>query len=264
MSSNEELVPLIKCVRCGQMKPPHATNKHLCVDCVHAEDNRVMYYRQHQGDWIAEAKEQGLAPWLQQPGETQWEYTIWVAYRDSYPGKKPTYMSVATQLGTSYSAVKKVAQRWSFPARMQLWMIETDRITMLQRRDEILDMNKEHVDMARRLRSKMSAAIDAIEPTILKPSEIASLMKVSADLERKARIDTIAQEDLKRELLVDDTNPELKKQPTKTGDLQSIIDVLSKAGVLNKGTVGVRETTTKEIIVRGDESINVAYEEVEE
>lgn len=242
-----DLVEMIQCPKCGQFKPVHHIDKHMCVDCSHAESNRVTYYRQHQGDWIAEAKEQGLSPWLQQPGETQWEYTVWTVYRDSYPGKKPTYNQVAEQLSTSYNVVRKIAQRWSFPARMQLWMAEVDRITMLQRKEEILNMNKSHIDMATKLRSKLDVAIDAIDPSTLKPSDIASLVKLSTELERKARIDSEAQEELRNNLLVDTNNPELKKAQTKQTDLGEVLQILVKAGAL----VGVRET--REVVVKSDE-----------
>ena len=242
-----DLVEMIQCPKCGQLKPAHHIDKHMCVDCSHAESNRVTYYRQHQGDWIAEAKEQGLSPWLQQPGETQWEYTVWTTYRDSYPGKKPTYNQVAEQLSTSYNVVRKISQRWSFPARMQLWMAEVDRITMLQRKEEILSMNKAHIDMATKLRSKLDVAIDAIDPSTLKPSDIASLVKLSTELERKARIDSEAQEELRNNLLVDTNNPELKKAQTKQTDLGEVLQILVKAGAL----VGVRET--REVVVKSDE-----------
>ena len=86
----ETLQLMVNCPRCGQYKPAHQTDRHLCVDCARAENTRVTYYRQHQEDWIANAKENGIDIWAQQPGETQWEFTVWTAYRDSYPGKKPT------------------------------------------------------------------------------------------------------------------------------------------------------------------------------
>jgi hypothetical protein len=239
---------LIKCVKCGQMKPPHKTDRHLCVECSRAESVRATYYRQHQGDWIAEAKEQGILPWLQQPGETQWEYSVWLAYRDSYPGKKPSISSVAEKLMTSYSAVKQIAQRWTFPVRLQLWIAECDRVTLEQRRREILDMNKSHIDMAAKLRAKLDAAIDAINPLALKPNELSNLMKMSAELERKARIDSIAQEEIRRELVVDNDNPDLKKVQTKQGDLPEILQILLKTGALGSiTTIGIKET--KEVVV---------------
>lgn len=256
---SEELVPineveLILCRRCGQEKPASSRDKHLCVECVRAENTRVTYYRQHQEDWVAAAKEQGLDLWVQQPGETQWEFTVWVKYRDSYPGKRPTYGSVAEGLNTTYNVVKKIAQRWNFPMRMQAWMAECDRITMLQRRDEILNMNKEHVDMASTLRNKLKAAIDVIDPVALKPSEIASLAKLAADMERKARIDTIAQEEARQPLLVDSGNPDLKKAETKRGDLKEVMDILLKAGALGDVThIGVRRTETTEVALVDNE-----------
>jgi hypothetical protein len=224
-------------------------DKHLCVECANAENTRITYYRQHQEDWVAAAKEQGIDLWLQQPGETQWEYTVWVKYRDSYPGKKPSYGSVAEELGTTYNVVKKIAQRWSFPMRMQAWMVECDRITMLQRRDEVLNMNKEHVDMATTLRDKLKKAIDTIDPVALKPGEIASLAKLATEMERKARIDTIAQEEARQPLLVDQSNPGLKKgNETKKDDLQEVMSILIKAGALGDVThIGVRRTETTEV-----------------
>ncbi len=245
---DNELVQLITCRRCGMQKEPSSRDKHLCVECAKAENTRITYYRQHQEDWVAAAKEQGIDLWLQQPGETQWEYSVWVKYRDSYPGKKPSYGSVAEELGTTYNVVKKIAQRWSFPMRMQAWMAECDRITMLQRRDEILNMNKEHVDMATSLREKLKKAIEIIDPVALKPSEISSLAKLSTELERKARIDTIAQEEARQPLLVDTGNPNLKKNETKKDDLKEVMDILLKAGALGDIThIGVRHTKTTEV-----------------
>lgn len=210
------------------------------------------------------AKEAGLDLWSQQPGETQWEWTVWQAYRDSYPGKRASYTDIARQLGTTYNVVKKIAQRWNFPVRMQAWITECDKITMLQRRQEVLDMNKDHVDMAARLRQKLSAAIDQIEPSTLKPGEIASLARLAADMERKARIDTIAQEDMRRELMTDTENPDLKKSPTKSSDLSEVVGILLKAGALGDiTTIGVRETKTTQVVV-GDADGNLSGIEMEE
>lgn len=251
-----EVVEMIQCPKCGQLKPRARRSPHMCVDCEKAENSRVTYYRQHQDNWMDVAKEAGLDLWLQQPGETQWEFTVWQAYRDSYPGKRPSYSDVAKQLNTTYSAVSKIAQRWSFPVRMQAWMTECDRVTLAQRRQEVLDMNKDHVDMAARLRAKLSTAIDLIEPTTLKPGEIASLARLASEMERKARIDTIAQEEMRRELIVDTENPNIKKSPTKQSDLSEVVGILLKAGALGDITqIGVRQTETKvtEVVMKEED-----------
>lgn len=250
----DELIQLIHCPKCGQDKEADKRDRHMCVDCARAETNRYSHLRQHQGDWIAAANDAGVDVWLQQPGETQWEYTIWCAFRDSYPGRKATYSLVAEQLGTTVAVVKKVAQRWTFQARMQLWMAECDRITLEQRHKEIINMNAEHISMAQRLRDKMSTAIDLIDPAALKPSDIASLAKLSTDLERKARIDDMAQDEIRRDMMHGNVdNPDLKKSPTKTDDLGEVVKILLGAGALGNITqIGVRET--KEIVVKGEDS----------
>lgn len=241
------------CKRCSQDKEPATTDKHLCVDCARAESTRVTYYRQHQEDWLAEAIEQGIDPWLQQPRETQWEYTVWSKYRDSYPGKKPTYRSVAEALNTTYGVVKKIAQRWTFPARMQAWIVECDRITMIQRRDEIIDMNKEHIDMAGVLRDKLRAAIDMIEPSELKPGEINSLVKLSNEMERTARLDTLTQDEARQPLVAGTANPNLKKGGTKQDDLEEIVAILTKAGAFDGvKQLGIRQTTEVAIVDKED------------
>lgn len=234
----------IDCPRCGQHKIAHATEKHLCVDCVRTENVRLTYYRQHQDNWMEISKESGLDVWEQQPGETQWEFTIWTAFRDSYPGKKATYPDVARQLMTTVGVVKHVAQRWTFQARMQAWMKHCDEITLAQRRVEILAMNKQHISMAEKINKKLETAIDNIDEYNLKPGELASLAKVATELERKARINTVDVETELREAMSNDDNPNIKKSPTKQQDLAEVVQILLKAGALGDITqIAVRQTT---------------------
>lgn len=252
----EELVELITCRQCGQQKPASPRTPHWCVDCERAYNNRYAFMRSQNADWMEVANENGINLWERQPGETQLEWTIWQAYRDSYPGAKPSYKAVAEKAGSTYDFVRKTAARWSYQTRMQAWITECDRVTLAQRRQEVLDMNKDHISMATRLREKLSSAIDSIDPVGLKPSEINSLMKTMAELERKARMDTIAVESQLADGFVDADNPELKKSPTKQGDLKEVLGILMKAGALGDVThIGVRQTETKvtEIVAKGDE-----------
>lgn len=242
---------VVKCRRCGQEKPADDKDKHLCVDCAKAERNRYSHLRKNQGNWMEAAQDAGIDVWLQQPGETQHEYTVWTIFRDAYPGRKLTYAEVAAQAGTTEGAVKSIAQRWSFQARMQAWMTECDRITMIQRREEILNMNAEHIDMARRLRDKMSTAIDNIDPYTVKPSEIGSLMRMATELERTARVDEMSQDEIRRDLVrFDGESPEVKKSPTKQSDMAEVLNILVNTGALGPVQVGLRETVTREVVVK--------------
>ena len=98
----------------------------------------------------------------------------------------------------------------------------------------------------------------------LKPSEISSLAKLSTELERKARIDTITQEEARQPLLIDNENPNLKKNETKKDDLKEVMDILIKAGALGDIThIGVRRTETTEVALvdKEDQSSSIVMEE---
>ncbi|NLI59434.1 MAG: hypothetical protein GX387_13180 [Clostridium sp.] len=237
---------MIKCRRCGQEKTPHKTNKHLCEDCVKAENNRVAHYRRHNFNWIDVAKEAELELWERQPAETDREWQVWLAYRDIYPSKRPSYRQVAEQLGTTVAVVKKVGARWDFPVRLQAWAKYVDNLTLQQRQQEILDMNKKHIEMATALNEKLATAINAIDPYELTPRDIKGLLQLSAELERKARLHN---PDVLRPELADE-NPYLKESPTKTEDLKEVLDILVKANVFK--AIGVRQTKTTEIVVKED------------
>lgn len=256
------LIEVITCTRCGQQKPAGKTPG-WCVDCERAYNNRYSYFRQQNSNWLEVAKENGIDVWERQPGETQLEWTIWQAYRDSYPGAKPSYKKVAEKAGTTYDYVVKVASRWSFNTRMQAWIAECDRVTLAQRRQEVLDMNRDHINMAVKLREKMNAAIDFIDPATLKPSELNSLLKTMTELEKKARMDTMDVESQLSDGFVDHENPNLKKSPTKQGDLSEVVSILLKAGALGDITqIGVRQTETKttEVVMRDNDGNELSSE----
>lgn len=258
----EDLVEMITCRQCGQLKPASNRTPGWCVDCEKAYNSRYTYMRRNNADWLDVAKENGLALWERQPGETQLEWAIWLAYRDSYPGAKPTYKGVADKVNTTYNFVAHTAARWSFNTRMQAWIAECDRITLAQRRQEVLDMNADHIAMAAKLRAKMHTAIDQIDPYSLKPAELSSLLKTMAELERKAQTDSMAIEQMQSESFVDADNPDIKKSPTKQGDLGEVVSILLKAGALGDITqIGVRQTETKttELVMRDADGNEASY-----
>jgi len=256
----EELVEIITCRQCGQQKPASRKTPHWCVDCENAYNSRYMYKRHHNADWPEIAKENGLALWERQPGETQLEWSIWLAYRDSYPGAKPTYKGVAEKVGSTYNFVAQTAQRWSYQMRMQAWIAECDRMTLAQRRSEVLAMNADHIAMASKLRAKMHAAIDNIDPMTIKPGELSGLLRTMAELERKAQTDAMSIEQSMHDGFVDAENPEIKKSPTKQGDLGEVVSILLKAGALGDITqIGVRKTETTEVVMRDSDGNEASH-----
>lgn len=234
------------CKRCNQEGEPHNIDGHLCVPCVKAENSRVSFLRTQNHNWLEVAAEADLQPWERQPAETDHEWNVWLHYRDAYPGKRPSYKGVAEELITTVNAVRKIGSRWTFPARLQAWAKHIDEITLVQRQQEILDMNKQHVDMAVRLNEKISKAIDLIDPFSVSPREISSLIKTATELERKGRMDQVV---VGTGIIADD-NPELNKTQIKSDDIGEIMKILSTAGVM--GDYGVKQTVTTEVVVKGD------------
>lgn len=223
------------CKRCSQNE---ATRDHLCDPCAKADQNRVSHFRQQNYDWVALAKESDLELWERQPGETDHEYHVWLRYRDAYPGKRPTYRMVAEEIDLSVEVTRKIGARWDFPVRLQAWAKYCDEITLAQRREEILNMNKKHVDMASVIHQKLQIALAKINPETLSVKDMVSLMRMSTDVERKAQLHEVVQG-----TIVDDS-PEVKKGNIKSGDIDEVIKILAAAGQLK----GVRQTVTTEVV----------------
>ena len=248
-------VELIDCPRCGRKQvEAHPVDSHLCRECVISERERTRSaYKvvSRREDWIDVARDCGIDLWVMQPGESQWEYSVWCVYRDSYPGKKPDYRAVARQLNTTYDAVKHVASKWNFALRLQAWMSHVDKVTLEQRHREILDMNKEYVGIAATLRGKLATAVQGLNPAELKPSDIGMLMKTAAEIEKKARLDTLVEDEHISAL---SGNEEVasgikKKEAMKSDDMTEIVGILAKAGVLG-ALGGATVKTTTEVTIK--------------
>ena len=244
-----DIVRLINCKRCGNLKPAYKDHNHICEDCAKAENSRVSFYRQHNVDWLDVAKEADLQLWERQPGETDREYQVWLAYRDAYPSVRPSYRTVAEQLCTTINVVKKVGQRWDFQVRMQAWAKHVDDLTLQQRQKEIVDMNKTHIDMATKLQEKLKTAIEGLRPELLEPKDITAMFKLVTEIERKARMDD---PQLYKPQVTEENNPELREVQTSKGDIGQIVGILQQAGLIPKvGSVGIE--TTKRVIIKADE-----------
>lgn len=237
------------CPRCSMDKEEF--KKGMCVDCKRAENNAVSYQRRHN-NWVELAEESGLELFERQPGETDGEFAVWMCYRDMYPSAKPNLREVAEKLGKTHGAVREVSRVWKFATRMQAWVKHIDSASVAQKRQEILEMNKQHMDMAATLNEKLARAIANIDPMTLSPKEINAFMKTASELEKKARVDQYNLEvSGNPNGQMQDDNPELKKATVKSGDINEILQILSGTGMLHNA--GVRQTVTTEVVVKGDE-----------
>lgn len=238
------------CNRCNQDNTPSKSNPHICEVCEKAENSRYSLKRSTNADWMQVAKEAELEIWERQPGETDREYQIWLTYRDAYPSTRPSTRGVAEQLSTTVNVVSKISRRWDFALRLQTWAKHLDGLILRKREQEIVDMNKQHVDMSKAINDKIARAIELMDPTTMKPSDIKGLLALTAELERKARLDDTA---VKAPAVIDD-NPELREAKVDMTDLSEIVGILAGAGLLSQiggqGTVQITETKTT--VIKGE------------
>ena len=255
----------IHCLHCGRDHVMQsAYTKGMCVDCYQALANRnTTLYRHGDPDWKAKAQKEGIALYERLPQESQRDYEIFKTYMMMYPVERPTLKKVAERMHLSYGTVAECSMRCHFKERLDAWMRECDKATLLQRRSEMIEMNSQHIKMATTLRSKLLAAMDMLEPGALKPTEIAQLAKLANSMEREARVDQLAQEEMRADLTKGDENPDLKKSVTKADDLGEVLSVLMKSGALGDArSIGVRVSEdkhgrkTQELVVQASDSVS--------
>lgn len=239
-----------RCADCGITGIENRSPKDplFCNACYKKRStNSALAQRTNEG-WQEQSEALGLALYERQPEETDLEWFIWNTYRSYYPLKMPTWTALAKKCNCAVATVTRTAQRWSFKARMIAWAHVTDDTIQEQRITAIKAMNEKQLSMSQRLQSKLSDAIDQLDPALLRPGEIATLMKLSTDLERK--IQTYVDDK------VDSTAQSTKtaaKPKTKAEDLQEVMSILQDTGVMpgGKKVVGVEHKTT--ILMKEDD-----------
>jgi hypothetical protein len=250
----------ITCLHCGRDNVMQSRYcKTMCVDCYQAFASRNTRLKVF-GDpnWKEKAEQAGVDLWEQLPDESNQSYRVFKAYMSQYPMQKPTLKRTAEATQLSYGYVSQLARAGHFSERLSAWMVECDRATMHQRRNEMVKMNNQNIIMAQKLRSKLDKALDLINPEDLSVRDIGSLTKLMRDMERDARIDAIAQEEMQADLAKAgiEGSKDLKKNTTSESDLGEVLSVLIKSGAINTDSIGFkvtenkRGTTIKELIVK--------------
>lgn len=239
-----------RCADCGISGLENRSPKDplFCNACYAKRNTRSALARRTNDNWQEQSEALGLALYERQPEETDDEWLIWSTYRSYYPLKLPTWTALAKKCGCSVAKVTKTAQRWSFKARMIAWARLVDADNQESRIVAAREMSNRQLKMAKTIQEKLSSAIDQLDPSLLRPNEIVSLLKASTDLEQRLRAT--------REEKVESTALETKsivKPKTKAEDLQEVLEILQSTGVMPSGkkVVGVENKTT--VLIKEDE-----------
>ena len=234
-----------RCAECGSTTQRSIRNPQLCATCYAKAEEQTKLMRRTNEGWMEQAQQLGLALYERQPEETDNEWIVWERYRSYYPLAMPKWSDLAKEVGLSVAFVTKTAQRWNFKARMIQWAKAVDSAGQEKRIKAIREMNAKQLSMAQRLHEKVAAAIDEIDPSLLRPNEIVALAKFGTELERN--ITTYKEEKVESTAVAAAEQP---KQRTKAEDLQEVMAILQQTGVVQPGAVvGVEQRTT--VLVKG-------------
>lgn len=234
----EAYAPDWKCMRCGSTSHKDKRNSSLCVTCAKAEAQNSSLAIKTNSNWMELAAELGIALFERQPEETDTEWKIWCAYRGYYPLKLPTMAELAATVGCSVSTVVKASQRWSYKVRLIEWARFTDADIQEKRIEAVREMNMKQLTMSQRIQNKLEEAIEYIDPATLKPNELVNLFKMATELERK--ITEYVEERVESTAVESSTK---HQELTKPEDMNEVLSILQKAGVLDGKTIGVEQTT---------------------
>lgn len=121
------------------------------------------------------------ADWEQQPTESGPAFEAFRAYLDKGPDR--SIRGVSDELGVS----RKVLEGWSrdhdWPLRVRLWTRAQDRAAKRARRDELHKMAEQHRVIGKMLAAKALERLRDLDPVLLKPSDVVSLLRLGTDLQ---------------------------------------------------------------------------------
>lgn len=204
-------------------------------------------------DWVDLAQELGLALYERQPEENDIDWLIWTTYRNHYPGRMPSWTALALECGVSVNTVLKTAKNWKFRVRIVEWSRYTDAGMAEERIAAIKEMNSQQLQQAQTLRAKVTEALDYLDPATLKPSELATLMKLANEQER--RIVEYTDEKVDGQVMSGADAASASKQ-TDASHVSEILQIMASAGALGKKIIGVeKKTTTTERLVVSDAEV---------
>lgn len=202
-------------------------------------------------NWIEEAKALGLALYERQPEENDIEWLLWTTYRDHYPGRMPSMSALAQECGCGVATATKTATKWNFRLRMVEWSRFVDAGTLENRLAQIKEMNRIQLEQAKALQATITDAITLLDPATLKPNEIATLMKLANDTEKRI-VESLPEKVDDQVLTLSEAQSQAKH--TDANAIGDILNIMANCGALGKGILGIEKktVTTERVVLNND------------
>lgn len=140
--------------------------------------------------------------WERQQGESQPAYDAFCVFRDLPHGQEPEKRScakVARKTGKSLSLMERWSQQHDWQERARAYDNELQQELMETRKGAIRQMQEKHIALSAKVAELARKGLDALSVEDLRPRNVIDLLKISTELERRARFELLAESEVQTE-----------------------------------------------------------------
>ncbi len=140
--------------------------------------------------------------WERQQGESQPAYDAFCIFRDLPHGQEPEKRScsrVAKRIGKSVSLIERWSQHHDWQERARAYDNELQQEAMEARKGAIRQMQEKHIAISQKVAELARKGLDALNVEDLRPRNVIDLLKISTELERRARFELLAESEVQAE-----------------------------------------------------------------
>ena len=128
--------------------------------------------------------------WERQKGESSRAFEAFGIYRDMGPGRST--QKVAGKLAKSWTIIRRWATQWNWVVRATQYDDHLDAEFRVENAKQLKAARKRHINIARRIQTKVMARLRNMEPDEINAQNMALLLKTATDIELRALGDPTA------------------------------------------------------------------------
>jgi len=217
-------------------------------------ENKPVVAHNDESNYLDICEKNEMKPYERQIGETDPAWSLWLAYSSQYPMAKPSLRSAAESIGMPYSTARNHMAKWKYSVRLQHYKAYCDEQLRTERAEKMRSLNEKNYSLASKLHEKLAIAVEEVDAHVLAadPRQLIAVAKLATELEEKVILD-----DKRNELAeyspANTGAQKSEKTAVKTSDMESILGILSKAGMLGSVGIETTKTETTRVVAKGDE-----------
>lgn len=130
-------------------------------------------------------------PWERQNGESEKAFEAFSIYRDMNTNR--SIRAVGETLGKSSALMERWSSRWDWVERVRAYDNELEKEAHAKALKDRKSMITRHTKIAMQLQKKALEALENLSTEAMSPKDIREYIKLSTDLERVSRTESIAE-----------------------------------------------------------------------